>query len=50
MNHVVKFERSTKYKLSREQEAQVKEDKKKDRQRRDSRKVGRQVKAIGEEE
>jgi hypothetical protein len=49
MNQVVRFEK-TKRKLDWKQEEQLHTGKKRDQQRRDDRKVGRQVKAIGEEE
>lgn len=49
MNNVVRFE-NTRRKLDWKQEEQLRTGKKRDQQRRDDRKVGREVKAIGEEE
>lgn len=49
MNQVVRFEK-TKRKLDWKQEEVQRECRKESKQRRDARKVGREVKAIGEEE
>mgnify|MGYP006951075461 CR=1 FL=1 len=49
MNNVTRFP-NTRRKLDWKQEEQLNTGKKRDQQRRDDRKVGRQVKAIGEEE
>lgn len=49
MSNVVRFE-NTRRKLDWKQEEQLRTGKKRDSQRRDNRKVGREVKLIGEEE
>lgn len=49
MNQVVRFEHS-KRKLDWKAEENLRDAKKRDQQRRDNRKVGREVKLIGEEE
>lgn len=49
MNQVVRFE-TTKRRLDWKQEEAIRDCKKSSRQRRDARKVGREVKTIGEEE
>ena len=49
MNQVVRFEQ-TKRKLDWMQEEQLKSGKKREQKRRDDRKIGREVKVIGEEE
>lgn len=49
MNNVVRFE-NTKRKLDWMQEEQLKSGKKREQKRRDDRKIGREVKVIGEEE
>lgn len=49
MNQVVRFE-NTRRKLDWKQEEQLKTGKKREQKRRDDRKIGREVKAVGEEE
>jgi hypothetical protein len=49
MSNVVRFE-NTKRKLNWEQEEELRNGKKREQKRRDARKLGREVKTIGEEE
>lgn len=49
MNNVVRFE-NTKRKLDWMQEEQLKSGKKREQKRRDDRKIGREVKTVGEDE